>query len=28
MARFEMLDADSAPLGEGLVAGDVLFELG
>jgi TPR repeat protein len=28
MARFEMLDADSAPLGEGPAAGDVLFELG
>jgi uncharacterized protein len=28
MARFEMLDADSAPLGEGPVVGDVLFELG
>ena len=28
MARFEMLDADSAPRGEGPVAGDVLFELG
>jgi uncharacterized protein len=28
MARFEILDADAAPLGEGPVAGDMLFELG
>ena len=28
MARFEMLDANSASLGEGPAAGDVLFELG
>jgi uncharacterized protein len=28
MARFEMLDADSAPLGEGPAASDMLFELG
>jgi hypothetical protein len=28
MARFEILDADAAPLGEGPVAGDTLFELG
>ena len=28
MARFEMLDADAAPLGEGPAAGDMLFELG
>ena len=28
MARFEILDADVAPLGEGPAAGDILFELG
>jgi uncharacterized protein len=28
MARFEMLDSTTAPLGAGPVAGDVLFELG
>jgi uncharacterized protein len=28
MARFEMLDADAAPLGEGPVASDMLFDLG
>jgi len=28
MARFEILNADMAPLGEGCVAGDMLFELG
>ncbi len=28
MARFEILDSNSAPLGEGPAAGDVLFELG
>ena len=28
MARFEILDADAAPLGEGLAAGYMLFELG
>ena len=28
MARFEMLDSTTAPLGSGPVAGDVLFELG
>jgi uncharacterized protein len=28
MARFEMLDVDSAPLGEGPAASDMLFELG
>jgi len=28
MARFEILDASSAPLGEGPAAGDVLFALG
>ncbi len=28
MARFEILDSDMAPLGEGPAAGDVLFELG
>jgi TPR repeat protein len=28
MARFEMLDSNAAPLGEGPVCGDVLFELG
>jgi TPR repeat protein len=28
MARFEMLNADSAPLGEGPAASDMLFELG
>jgi TPR repeat protein len=28
MARFEILDADAAPLGEGPAAGDMLFELG
>jgi TPR repeat protein len=28
MARFEILDSDTAPLGEGPAAGDVLFELG
>jgi len=28
MARFEILDATVAPLGEGPAAGDVLFELG
>jgi len=28
MARFEILDANMAPLGEGPAAGDTLFELG
>ncbi len=28
MARFEILDSDAAPLGEGPAAGDMLFELG
>lgn len=28
MARFEILDSNSAPLGEGPAASDVLFELG
>jgi hypothetical protein len=28
MARFEILDASAAPLGEGAAAGDMLFELG
>jgi len=28
MARFEMLDSNAAPLGEGPVSGDMLFELG
>jgi uncharacterized protein len=28
MARFEILDSKTAPLGEGPAAGDVLFELG
>ena len=28
MARFEILDSTTAPLGEGPAAGDVLFELG
>jgi len=28
MARFEMLDSSTAPLGEGPAAGDTLFELG
>ena len=28
MARFEILNADAAPLGEGPGAGDMLFELG
>ena len=28
MARFEILAADAAPLGEGPAAGDMLFELG
>jgi uncharacterized protein len=28
MARFEILDANLAPLGEGPAAGDMLFELG
>ena len=28
MARFEILDGDAAPLGEGPAAGDMLFELG
>jgi len=28
MARFEMLDSSTAPLGEGPAAGDMLFELG
>ena len=28
MARFEILDGTAAPLGEGPVAGDMLFELG
>jgi hypothetical protein len=28
MARFEILDSDAAPLGEGRAAGDMLFELG
>ncbi len=28
MARFEILDSNVAPLGEGPVSGDILFELG
>lgn len=28
MARFEILDSNTAPLGEGPSAGDMLFELG
>jgi uncharacterized protein len=28
MARYEILDSDAAPLGEGPAAGDMLFELG
>ena len=28
MARFEILDANAAPLGAGPAAGDMLFELG
>jgi TPR repeat protein len=28
MARFEILEGDAAPLGEGPAAGDMLFELG
>jgi TPR repeat protein len=28
MARFEILDSNTAPLGEGPVSGDMLFELG
>ena len=28
MARFEILDSNMAPLGEGPVSGDMLFELG
>jgi len=28
MARFEILDADAAPLGEGAAVGEMLFELG
>lgn len=28
MARFEMLDSNVAPLGQGPVSGDMLFELG
>ncbi len=28
MARFEMLDGNAAPLGQGPAAGDMLFELG
>jgi TPR repeat protein len=28
MARFEILDSSAAPLGEGAVANDMLFELG
>lgn len=28
MARFEIIDGTSAPLGEGAAAGDILFELG
>jgi TPR repeat protein len=28
MARFEILDGSAAPLGEGVAAGDMLFELG
>ena len=28
MARFEMLDSNAAPLGEGPVSGDMLFDLG
>jgi TPR repeat protein len=28
MARFEILDSNVAPLGEGPVSGDMLFELG
>jgi hypothetical protein len=28
MARYEILDSNMAPLGEGLVASDMLFELG
>jgi TPR repeat protein len=28
MARFEILDANAAPLGEGAAVGDMLFDLG
>lgn len=28
MARFEILDVNAAPLGEGRLSGDMLFELG
>jgi TPR repeat protein len=28
MARFEILDANAAPLGEGTAVGDMLFDLG
>jgi TPR repeat protein len=28
MARFEILDSNAAALGDGLAAGDILFELG
>jgi TPR repeat protein len=28
MARFEILDSEAAPLGQGHAAGDMLFELG
>lgn len=28
MARFEILDSEAAPLGQGPAAGDMLFELG
>ena len=28
MARYEILDSNSAPLGQGPLAGDMLFELG
>ncbi len=28
MARFEILDSNAAPLGQGAAAGDMLFELG
>jgi uncharacterized protein len=28
MARFEILDSNAAPLGEGSASGDMLFELG
>ncbi len=28
MARYEILDSNAAPLGEGRISGDMLFELG